>query len=121
MHTGVSAQQLHSQELGSALTTNPSPNPTGHAFPSPLPCLGLPHNNPAGKGCFFMGFNRDRDTGVGCEAREQRLLRCWGATGGQMGQGGHQLVVLLGLGLAAAGGSAWKRWGVSMAELWETR
>lgn len=71
---GVPPQQLHSQELGSALTTNPSPNPIGHAFPCPLLCLGLPHNNPAGKGCFFMGFNRDRDTSVDCEDRERRLL-----------------------------------------------
>lgn len=40
---------------------------------------------------------------------------------GSDGQGGHQPVVLLGVRLAAAGGSAWKRWGVSTAELWETR
>lgn len=54
---GVSAQQLLSQEMGSALTPNPSPSPTGHAFPSPSPRLGLPQNNAAGKGWFFMGFN----------------------------------------------------------------
>lgn len=104
---------------------SPDPQPQSHpfwpCFPLPIASLGLPHNNPAGKVWFFMGFNWDRDPGVGCEARERRLLRCWGGTGGQMGQGGHQLVALLGLRLAAAGGSAWKRWGVSMAELWETR
>lgn len=54
---GVSVQQLHCKELGSALTTNPCPNPLAHTFHCPLPCLGFPHNNPAGKGCFFMGFN----------------------------------------------------------------
>lgn len=71
-------------------------------------------------GWFYPGFNGQGGTGVGGEARERRLLRCWGCPGDGMGQGGCRLAVVSGLQPAAARGPAWKRWGASVAELGRT-
>jgi len=104
-----------------------SPDPGASPPPPPhRPTLGLPPRRPSRRGqggWVYTGFNGDGGTGVGCEAREHRLLRCWGCAGdgtGWDGTGWSPARGAAGVRPAAAGGSAWKRWGQARLSWGET-